>query len=213
MGHYKLVPRGKSVWTMDIFICLNQVIFLQSFKSYEFLIHFSKLVHDFLRTFSGFSHNFVMTFSKLSQDLFSTFPSLCQGFIITFLWITRDFACHFYDFFITFSEILHDFLITFSGLSQKFLRQCSRHFFSSLGKTSAKVFGVLSQKWVILQILFHFLAFYDYLWRFMILYGTFMALYATFRHFWPGIRFVENLLFSQFMPYLGWNIFEQTMLV
>ena len=64
----------------------------------------------------------------------------------------------------------------------KRVRAMLMSFFPSSGKICAKFYGVLSQKWGMLQFrgfIVIFLAFY-YLWRFMVLFGTVMALYGTF---------------------------------
>ena len=47
----------------------------------------------------------------------------------------------------------------------------------------------------IVRFYFNFLAFYDYLWRFMVLFGTFVALYGTFWHFWPVTLFCGEFIF------------------
>ena len=57
----------------------------------------------------------------------------------------------------------------------------------------------------------------DYLWRFMVLFGTFMALYALFGTFGLLHCFVENSLFSfsfrNLRTFSGKIILAQTLLV
>ena len=57
------------------------------------------------------------------------------------------------------------------------------------------VFCCKSEKCCNFAFLLYFLAFYDYLWRFMILFGTFMTLYGIFWHFWPVTLFCGEFTF------------------
>ena len=84
--------------------------------------------------------------------------------------------------------------------------QCLCKFFSSSGKICAKLYGILLEKWGMLQLRAFIVIFWqicDYLWRFMVLFGTFMALYALFGTFGLLHCFVENSLLSQFTHFFG----------
>ena len=56
-------------------------------------------------------------------------------------------------------------------------------------------------------LLLSFWAFYDYLWRFMVLFGTFMELYDTFWHFWPVTLFWWEFTFVAIYSLFGVKIF------
>ena len=84
--------------------------------------------------------------------------------------------------------------------------QCLCNFFSSSGKICAKLYGILLEKWGMSQLRAFIVIFWqicDYLWRFMVLFGTFMALYALFGTFGLLHCFVENSLLSQFTHFFG----------
>ena len=95
--------------------------------------------------------------------------------------------------------------------------QCLCKFFSSSGKICAKLYGILLEKWGMSQLRVFIVIFWqicDYLWRFMVLFGTFMALYALFGTFGLLHCFVENSLLSQFTHFfLGQIVLSQTFLV
>ena len=85
-------------------------------------------------------------------------------------------------------------------------KQCLCNFFSSSGKICAKLYGILLEKWGMSQLRAFIVIFWqicDYLWRFMVLFGTFMALYALFGTFGLLHCFVENSLLSQFTHFFG----------
>ena len=84
------------------------------------------------------------------------------------------------------------------------------------GKICAKFFSFSAKvrNVAMLRFYWHFLAFFDYLWRFMVLFGTFMALYGTFWRFWPVKRFSVDFTFvAIYRPFSGKIILAQSLLV